>query len=115
MGVALRSCLSAVVLSVLAACGGGGGGGSTPNPGNNPGTGGTFTAGVFAPRADFAGQCISPRAGTNDRAGSAFTEKMFLRSWTNELYLWYNEITPDPNPNTTAGDVLDYFDVLKTT
>src|SRR3954463_8187545 len=110
MGIALRSGLAAVVLCGLAACGGGGGGGgSTTNPGNNPGTGGTFTAGVFAPRADFAGQCISPRAGTNDHAGSAFTEKMFLRSWTNELYLWYNEITPDPNPNTTAGDVLDYF------
>jgi carboxyl-terminal processing protease len=112
MGVALRSCLSAVVLSVLAACGGGGGGGSTPNPGNNPGTGGTFTPGVFAPRADFAAKCIAPRAGTNDRAGSAFTEKMFLRSWTNELYLWYNEVA-DSNPNATA-DVQDYFDLLKT-
>jgi hypothetical protein len=99
---------------VLAACGGGGGGGGGPVlGGGNPNTGGTFTPGVFEPRANFAAQCISPRAGTSDRAGSAFTEKMFLRSWTNELYLWYNEITPDPNPNNTP-DVLDYFDLLKT-
>src|SRR5262245_58491743 len=113
MGIALRSGLAAIVLCGLAACGGGGGGGS-PNPGNNPPpTGATWTMGVFAPRADFAAQCISPRAGTNDRSGSAFTEKMFLRSWTNELYLWYNEITPEPNPNLTA-DVQDFFDLLKT-
>jgi carboxyl-terminal processing protease len=113
MGTALRSGLAAVVLCGLAACGGGGGGGgSALNPGNNPGTG-TYTPGVFAPRANFEAQCISPRAGTNDRTGSAFTEKMFLRSWTNELYLWYNEITPEPNPNLTA-DVQDFFDLLKT-
>jgi hypothetical protein len=67
----------------------------------NPGGGtGTWTAGVFAPRADFAGQC------------TAFNEKMFLRSWTNELYLWYNEVA-DQNPNNIP-DVLDYFDQLKT-
>jgi hypothetical protein len=114
MGIAVRSSLAAVALCVLAACGGSGGGGgdgSTLNP-VNPGTGGTFTPGVFPPRADFAAQCISPRAGTNDRAGSAFTEKMFLRSWTNELYLWYSEV-PELNPNGVAG-VIDYFDLLTT-
>lgn len=115
MGIAVRSSLAGIALCVLAGCGGndGGNGGTPLNPGNPGGGTGTFTPGVFAPRADFAAQCISPRAGTNDRAGSAFTEKMFLRSWTNELYLWYNEITPDPNPNSTP-DVLDYFDLLKT-
>jgi len=114
MGIAVRSSLAAVALCVLAACGGSGGGGgdgSTLNP-VNPGAGGTFTPGVFPPRADFAAQCISPRAGTNDRAGSAFTEKMFLRSWTNELYLWYSEV-PELNPNTVPG-VVDYFDLLTT-
>jgi hypothetical protein len=114
MGIALRSGLAAVALCTLAACGGGGGGGSGSvlNTGNNnPGTGGTFTPGVFPPRADFAAQCIAPRAGTNDRAGSAFTEKMFLRSWTNELYLWYNEVQ-DTNPATF--DVVQYFNILTT-
>jgi hypothetical protein len=97
MGMAVRSGFAGVALCVLAACGGGGGGGgsSTPNP-----SGDTFTPGVFAPRANFAGQC------------TAFNQKMFLRSWTNELYLWYSEV-PDLNPNNIP-DVLDYFDQLKT-
>ena len=112
MGMAVRSSLAGIALCVLAACGGGGGGdSSTLNP-VNPGTGGTFTPGVFPPRSDFAAQCISPRAGTNDRTGSAFTEKMFLRSWTNELYLWYKEVQ-DISPNSVP-DVIDYFDLLTT-
>jgi carboxyl-terminal processing protease len=110
MGIAVRGGVAGAALCLLAACGGGGGGGGGPI---NPGGGNTFTPGVFAPRADFAAQCISPRAGTTDRSGSAFTEKMFLRSWTNELYLWFAEV-PDTNPNSIA-DVVEYFDALKTT
>lgn len=100
MGIAVRSGLAGAALCVLAACGGGGGGGGGPLTANPGGGTGTFTPGVFAPRADFAGQC------------TAFNQKMFLRSWTNELYLWYNEV-PDTNPNNIP-DVLDYFDLLKT-
>jgi len=100
MGIVVRSALASIALCALAACGGGGGNRGVPlNPGNPGGTG-TFTPGVFAPRADFANQC------------TAFNEKMFLRSWTNELYLWYNEV-PDTNPNSIP-DILDYFDQLKT-
>ena len=109
MGIAVRGGVAGVALCLLAACGGGGGGGGGTI---NPGGGNTFTPGVFAPRADFAAQCISPRAGTNDRAGSAFTEKMFVRSWTNELYLWFAEV-PDTNPNSIA-DVVGYFEELRT-
>jgi carboxyl-terminal processing protease len=111
MGIALRMSLAGAALCVLAACGGGGGGGNsivTPPPN----TGGNYTPGVFPPRADFANQCIAPRAGTTDRTGSAFTEKMFLRSWTNELYLWFSEV-PEVNPSSVA-DVIDYFDLLTT-
>jgi len=112
MGIALRSGLAGVTLCVLAACGGGSdGGGGSLNPGPGGGTG-NFTPGVFPAQTSLAAQCISPRAGTNDRAGSAFTEKMWLRSWTNDFYLWFAEV-PDTNPNTIP-DVLDYFDVLKT-
>lgn len=111
MGIAVRSGLAGAALCVLAACGGGGGGSSVPvNPGN-PG-GGTFTPGLFPARTTFENQCITPRAGSSDRAGTAFTEKMFLRSWTNELYLWYNEV-PDINPASIAN-VTDYFDALIT-
>lgn len=94
----------------LAGCGGGGGGSGSPSgpPSNNNG----YTPGVFAPSSTFASQCARPRSGTSDRSGTVFTENMFLRSWTNELYLWYSEV-PDANPNSYATD--DYFDVLKTT
>jgi hypothetical protein len=47
-----------------------------------------------------------------DRAGTALAEKHWLRSWTNELYLWYAEV-PDRDPAATAA-VLDYFELLKT-
>ena len=111
MGIAVRSGLAGAALCLLAACGGGGGGGGgivNPPAGNNN----NYTPGVFPSRADLAGQCITPRPGTTDRAGSAFTEKMFLRSWTNDLYLWFAEV-PDTNPSSIA-DVDLYFDALKT-
>lgn len=100
MGTALRIGLAGAALAILTACGGGGGGSTTPlNPGN-PGGNGNYTPGVFPARASLAQQC------------TAFNEKMFLRSWTNELYLWYSEV-PDTNPNNIA-DVLQYFDQLAT-
>ena len=72
MGIALRSGLAGAALCVLAACGGGGS--DSDSSGRlgfpPPGTGGTYTHGVFAPRADFAAQCASPRPGTSDRPGS---------------------------------------------
>jgi hypothetical protein len=98
----------------LSACGGGGSGSdsSTTPP--------TWTAGVFQPSSHFAAQCQNPRSGTDpvsgaaypDVQGSTLDENNWLRSWSNELYLWYSEI-PDVNPasySTTAS----YFDVLKT-
>lgn len=117
MGAMGRSAWLAVAMVAVAGCGGGGGGGGGSlgtNPGgNNPGgsNGINYTQGVFAQSSTLANQCASPRAGTQDRSGSAFTESMFLRSWTNELYLWYSEV-PDVNPAsfTTAA----YFEELKT-
>lgn len=97
---------------LLAGCGGGGGGGSSTAVVQNAG---------FPASSTLAAQCIAPRNGSSpvtgvaypDRAGSAVTEKAWLRSWTNELYLWYREV-PDPDPSGFAT-VLDYFGVLKTT
>ena len=75
--------------------------------------------GTFAPSSSFANQCASPRVGTDpatgrafpDRPGSTLTENNFLRSWTNELYLWYREV-PDLNPASYATPA--YFAALKT-
>ena len=59
-----------------------------------------WVAGSFLPSASFVGRCVSPRSGTNpanglpytDIQGTATDENNWLRSWSNELYLWYNEI-----------------------
>ncbi|WP_250884217.1 S41 family peptidase [Glaciecola sp. XM2] len=109
--------------SLLVGCGGGGGNSSpapqrpstSPPPPSQP----TWTAGVYAPSNQFVARCEAPRSGTDpftgevfpDRAGSALTEKLWLRSWTNETYLWFDEV-PDNNPNNFS--IPDYFDQLKT-
>ena len=53
------------------------------------------------PRADFArsAPCRGPAPPIAQARRS--TENMFLRSWTNELYLWFAEV-PDTNPNSIA-------------
>jgi C-terminal processing protease CtpA/Prc len=79
----------------------------------------SWTPGVFAASSTFINQCASPRTGTDpytgkrypDTPGSTLTENNFLRSWTNELYLWYKEVPDlDPSLSTTAA----YFPLLKT-
>jgi C-terminal processing protease CtpA/Prc len=105
--------------AAVAGCGGGGGdaasGGGGPPLANNG-----WRAGTFLPAASFAGKCVNPRSGTdpqtglpyNEALGTATDENNFLRSWSNDLYLWYNEIVDrDPGLYTTP----DYFGVLKTT
>lgn len=99
----------------LSACGGGGGGSGTI-PTNN----GNWTQGVFQPSSQFAAQCARPRTGTDssgrafpDRQGTVAAENNWLRSWTNELYLWYDEVV-DRNPNNFNNSE-DYFDLMKTT
>lgn len=107
-----RSALLVTLLWALAGCGGGGGGGGVgakPNP--SPPSNNGYRPGVFPAASTFAGQCSRPRPGTQDRSGGTFTENMFLRSWTNELYLWYSEVPDlDPSGMTTA----EYFERLKT-
>ncbi len=98
----------------IAACGGGGSGG-----GGAPASSG-WTAGVFSPASAFDAQCAVPRTGTDpgtgrpypDTRGSTLTQNNWLRSWSNDLYLWYNEIVDrDPSLYSTAN----YFNLLKTT
>lgn len=106
----LNSCvrlLCAASLAALAACGGGGGG---DNGGG--GGGGNWTPGVFAPSSTFANRCVNPRSGTNDLQGSVLDENNFLRSYSNETYLWYDEIA-DQDPAGFSSP-LAYFDQLKT-
>jgi len=72
------------------------------------------------PESSYAAHCASPRSGidptTNkaytDVAGSVLDEELWIRAWTNDLYLWYREV-PDPDVKGFATS-LDYFDVMKT-
>src|SRR4051794_41028225 len=72
------------------------------------------------PESVYAARCAAPRSGidptTNqpfvDTAGSALDEKLWLRSWIDDLYLWYHEV-PSVDPNAYT-DPVDYFDQLKT-
>ena len=98
---------------LLSACGGGGGGSTSPPVG--------WQQGVFQPSVAYAALCVTPRTGidpgTNmaypDRAGTLLDENNWLRSWTNELYLWYSEVV-DQDPSLYATTDA-YFQVLKTT
>ena len=113
--------LAAVV--ALSGCGGGGGSslssGSTGS-GSSGGSGSSsWTPGVFEPSANFAALCQNPRSGTDpytgqpypDKQGSTLDENNWLRSWTHELYLWYDEVT-DVNP--ALYSTADYFQLMKT-
>jgi C-terminal processing protease CtpA/Prc len=107
-----------VATALIGACGGGGGssaGASGPTGGST-----AWVQGQFSPSSTVAAMCATPRSGVDpttqhpypDHPGTALEEKNWLRSWTNELYLWFDEV-PDQNPANFTSDGT-YFDALKT-
>ena len=84
-----------------------------PRDGSTTGNGGGWRSGVFQPASNFDNRCVNPRSGTSDVRGSTTDENNWLRSWTNDTYLWYSEVT-DRDPGTFSS-TLDYFALLKTT
>ena len=120
-------------LLFLAACGGGGGGGSAPAPAPPEPQGGSgsntsnpppaptepgFASGTFEPYDNFSQMCETPRSGVDSRGrpfqdvqGTTVDENNWLRSWSNELYLWYDEIV-DVDPESLSTP--DYFDQMRT-
>ena len=112
-GRILKGAAAGLAALLLAACGGGG-------SGSSGGTGtSTYVPGQFLPAANYAAKCANPRSGTDpvthiaypDMQGTSTDENNFLRSWTHQLYLWFDQV-PDQDPSlyTTA----DYFPLLKT-
>jgi len=122
MGQRIAGALTlSLAVALIQGCGGGGGEGSSAAVSGMSGQGTAWVAGVFPPSSSFAERCVSPRSGTDpstgeryaDVQGTLLQENNWLRSWSNELYLWYSEIV-DQNPasfSTTDA----YFQVLKTT
>lgn len=118
----VRRVAAACVILLLTACGGGGGSSAPQQPMPPPpsGSGPQWLQGVFQPASVFMDRCQVVRTGVDiegnpfpDRPGSLAEELFWLRSWTNETYLWNTEVV-DRNP---AGftNRLDYFAVLRTT
>jgi hypothetical protein len=113
-----RSVVTLLVVAGLSACGGGGSGSSGGNQSAPPPG---WIAGVYQPSAHYAALCQNPRSGVDpitgksyaDQQGSTLDENNFLRSWTNELYLWYSEV-PDVDPGSYSSTSA-YFDILKST
>ena len=123
-GRCLRTSLVLLACGLAAACSGGGGrdvpgfigGGSG---GGGGGSGAAWTPGVFAASQNFEALCANPRSGNDpqgnpwpDRQGTVLDENNFLRSFSDETYLWYDEI-PDQDPGLFS-DPLVYFDELVT-
>lgn len=126
----LRVLLASAALGLVSACGGGGGGGGNaavpaspppPPPPPPPPSGGApaYEAGVYPAASQFKDQCANPRSGVDiegnpfpDEAGSLREELFWLRSWTDETYLWRTEV-PDLDPYN-YNDRVAYFDLLKT-
>jgi carboxyl-terminal processing protease len=124
-----RWLLPLAALICLSGCGGSSNSGTnlfSSGTGSGSGTGGsgssggtTWTQGVFEPSSHFAALCQNPRSGTDpitgqpypDEQGSTLDENNWLRSWTHELYLWYDEVT-DVNPS--GYSTADYFQLMKT-
>jgi len=111
-----------ITLLFLTACGGGGGGSSTAAPAESaPPPPAEFVSGEFLPSANFRASCAVPRTGVDpetginfpDTQGTVTDEKNWLRSWSNELYLWFDEIA-DVNPASHVGTTANYFDLMKT-
>jgi carboxyl-terminal processing protease len=75
---------------------------------------------TIEPEQVYAARCEAPRKGIDpetgkayvDASGSVLDEKLWIRSWTNDLYLWYKEV-PDADVRAFAT-ALDYFEVMKT-
>ena len=77
-----------------------------------------WVEGEFLAPENFRYLCENPRTGDDPATGSAYLdavgtttdENNWLRSWSNELYLWYHEIE-DRNPADYTTP--EYFDLMK--
>lgn len=118
-GHRLVAIAASLLLAILGGCGGGGGSRSTTVPPVISQDTDTFVAGVFELASNFRGLCAVPRSGIDPATGTAFSdsagteldENNWLRSWSNDLYLWYDEIA-DVNPQGHSTEA--YFDLMKT-
>ncbi|MDJ0813067.1 MAG: S41 family peptidase [Woeseiaceae bacterium] len=95
----IRLISALLVMASLAACGGGSGNGGLGQGGANNND--EWQEGVFLDWRGFYQQC-----------GNTLAQNNFLRSYSNDTYLWYDEII-DRDP-ALYNDPVAYFDLLRT-
>jgi len=113
----------AISITLCAGCGGGSNNNgsapissSTPPQQEEPKS--DFESGTFQNFNRFEQLCETPRQGSDsqgrpfpDSQGSTQDENNWLRSWSHDLYLWYDEIT-DVDPESLSTP--EYFEEMKT-
>jgi len=114
-----KAALLGIITLTLSACGSSGDSDSAGDAAldNTPPT---WTKGVFEEASQFKNRCENPRTGQDlngddytDQAGSTLHEMHWLRAWSNNTYLWYDEIV-DQDISLFA-DPISYFGTLRTT
>lgn len=109
------------IATLLSACGGGGG---SPSPASPPSASantqsGSYTEPPAVRASSVAQQCQAPRpTGTmdpmrerpyGDVQGSLTTEKLWIRGFVNETYLWYQDVVPLDPATFTIGASAPYI------
>jgi C-terminal processing protease CtpA/Prc len=101
-----RARSGALILVLLAGC--------SSNPGEEE------VPSKILPESTYEARCAMPRTGTDpdtgqkfvDQQGSVLDEELWVRSWTDDTYLWYSEV---PALDLKSFDTaVDYFTKLKT-
>ena len=105
-----------IVAILLSACGGGGGGGNTTVPPVTVDPGSGWVAGQYEDwrSNSMRNICSNPRTtgGYSDTQGSVTDENFWIRSYSNDTYLWYSEL-PDIDPGT-VDSTEDYYNLMVT-
>jgi carboxyl-terminal processing protease len=107
---------------MLTACGGGSSNqpevpppsGSQGGANTGSGSGSGWVAGQYDPIRDLEAICANPRSsgGYNDLLGTTTDENFWIRSFSNDTYLWYRELE-DIDPGT-IDTTEEYFDLMRT-
>ena len=119
------NCLMLFIISLISGCGGSGGSmmdlapepgfeetGPQPPPENS--TDILWSPGIYEPWRNLSQICANPRNNDdyNDQQGSISNENNWIRSYSDDTYLWYDEL-PDIDPKTVSS-TSEYFELMKT-
>ena len=126
----IKALLLGALIWGLTSCGGGSSSSSPNVPITQGGSGGTsggagggsgsstsssgWVEGEYGEAADYAAQCNAPRTGADfdDTEGTTTDENFWIRAYSFDTYLWYDEID-DVDPGT-IDNTAAYFDLMQT-